>query len=244
MKQALKQYSTHRMLPMKSIRVTLQEEREDDAWFDLSLRELRSGEVRFYKVNDLQTGQWLFKICVDKENSRIMVKAVKCPPGKLYSQLEGATMLFQKSLNPDLYYDIISLTQVDNKGSVHREVVKTREEIPAAILDNFAVKSYDEATGKKLPGNHLVTLTKKEDEKDMITLFILERARTLPPEERRKTLDLMGLIKEMQKTCITDVSNIVSETFNLIRQALDKLLVDLEEKGKIKRLDENFVRLA
>ncbi len=229
---------------MKSIRISLQEERTNDAWFDLSLRELRAGEVRFYKANDLQTGQWLFKVCVDQENSRSMVKAVKCPPGRLFSQLEGATMLFQKSLNPELYYDIISLTQVDDKGSVHRAVVKTQEEIPATIRDNFQIRDYNEATGKKLPGNHLVTLTKKDAEKDMITLFILERARTLPPEERQKTMNLLALIKEMQKTSVTEISNIVSETYNINREELENRLLDLEAKGKIKRLDENFVKLA
>jgi hypothetical protein len=229
---------------VKSIKISLQEERTNDSWFDLSLRELRAGEVRFYKASDPQTGQWLFKVCVDRENSRSMVKAIKCPPGKLFSQLEGATMLFQKSLNSDLYYDIISLTQVDEKGSVHRAVVKTQEEIPATIRDNFQIKNYNEATGKKFPGTHLVTLTKKDDEKEMITLFLLERARTLPPEERQRTMDLFGVIKEMQKTSITDISNIVSETFNIDRASLEKLLSDLEDKGKIKRLDENFVKLA
>ena len=229
---------------MKSIKILLQEERTNDAWFDLSLRELRAGEVRFYKANDLQTGQWLFKVCIDQENSRSMVKAVKCPPGRLFSQLEGATMLFQKSLNPNLYYDIISLTQVDDKGSVHRAIVKTQDEIPATIRDNFQIKDYNEATGKKLPGNHLVTLTNKDAEKDMITLFILERARTLPLEERQKTMNLLALIKEMQKTSITEISNVVSETFNINRVTLEKLLSDLEAKGKIKRLDENFVKLA
>ncbi len=138
-------------------------------------------------------------------------------------------MLFQKSLNFDLYYDIISLTQVDDKGSIHREVVKTREEIPATIRDNFSIKNYSEATGKKLPVTHLVTLTKKDDEKAMITLFILERARTLPLEERRKTMDLIRLIKEMQKTSKTEVSNVVSETFTVDRPTLDKLLADLGE---------------
>jgi DNA-binding MarR family transcriptional regulator len=78
----------------------------------------------------------------------------------------------------------------------------------------------------------------------MITLFILERARTLPPEERQKTMDLMALIKEMQKTSITEVSNITSETFNIDRTTLDKLIADLEAKGKVKRLDENFVKLT
>ncbi len=229
---------------MKSIKISLMEERTDDAWFDLSLRELRAGEVRFYKASDLQTGQWMFKICVDQENRRSMVKAIKCPPGKLYSQIEGATMLFQKSRSPDMYYDIISLTAVDNEGKVHREVVKTMDEIPAAIKDNFEVKPYEEATGRKAPGSHLVTLSKSDDEKAMITLFLLERARTLPPEERQKNMDLVGLIKELQKTSITDLSNIASEQFNVDREVLNKLLSDLEARKKIRRLDENFVKLA
>lgn len=228
---------------MKSIKISLQEERTDDAWFDLSLRELRAGEVRFYKASDLQTGQWLFKICMDPENNRSMVKAIKCPPGKLYSQLEGATMLFQQSQQPNMYYDIISLTQVDSEGKVHREVIKTLEDVPAAIKDNFEVKDYAEATGKKLPGTHLVTLSKKDDEKAMITLFILERARTLPLEERRKSLDLTSLIKQLQKTSITDLNNITNETFNIDREALNQMLKELEDRGKIKRLDENFVKL-
>ncbi len=229
---------------MKSIKISLQEERTDDAWFDLSLRELRSGEVRFYKADDLQTGRWLFKICVDPENSRTMVKAIKCPPGKLFSQLEGATMLFQQSTHAGMYYDIISLTKVNSEGKVHREIAKTIEEIPAPIRDNFEVKNYDEATGKRLPGNHLVTLSKKDDEKAMITLFLLERARTLPPEELQKTMNLLELIKQLQKTSITEVSNITGETFNIDRATLDKLIADLESKGKIRRLDENFVKLA
>jgi len=229
---------------LKSIKITLQEERTEDAWFDLSLRELRTGEVRFYKASDLQTGQWLFKVCIDQENSRTMVKAIKCPQGKLYSQIEGATMLFQKSLNPDMYYDIVSLTQVDAEGKVHREVAKTIEEIPATIKDNFQVNPYEEATGRKAPGNHLVTLSKKDDDREMITLFLLERARTLPPEERQKNMDLMSLIKELQKTSINDLGNITGEQFNIDREALTKLLTDLEAKGKIKRLDENFVKLA
>jgi hypothetical protein len=229
---------------VKSIKISLQEERPEDAWFDLSLRELRAGEVRFYKANDLQTGQWLFKICIDEENSRSMIKAIKCPPGKLFSQLEGATMLFQKSREPDLYYDIISLTQVGQEEKVHREVVKTLEEIPATIRDNFEVKTYEEATGKKIPNGYFVTLSKKGDDKAMITLFLLERARTLPPEERQKSMDLMALIKELQKTSITDLGNITSEQFNVDKEKLNQLLAELENKGKIKRLDENFVKLA
>jgi hypothetical protein len=153
-------------------------------------------------------------------------------------------MLFQKSLNPEQYYDIVSLTQVDGEGKVHREVVKTIEEIPATIKDNFQVRTYEEATGKKAPGNHLVTLSRKDDDREMITLFLLERARTLPPEERQKNMDLMSLIKELQKTSVTDLGNITGEQFNIDRSALTKILADLEAKGRIKRLDDNFVKLA
>ncbi len=227
------------------MKISLLEERTNDAWFDLSLRELRAGEVRFYKVDDLQTGKWMFKVCLDPENNKSMVKAIKCPPGKLFSQLEGATMLFQKSkANPELYYDIISLTRVDQEGRVRREVVKTLEEVPAAIRDNFEVKSYEEATGRKLLGNHLVTLSKKDNEKDMITLFVIERAWTLPVEERQKALDLMALIKQLEKTSITEISHITSETFGIDRATLDGLLAALEAKGKIKRLDESFIKAS
>jgi hypothetical protein len=227
------------------MKIALLEERMNDSWFDLSLRELRAGEVRFYKVDDLQTGKWMFKVCVDPEKDKSMVKAIKCPPGKLFSQLEGATMLFQKSsVYPELYYDIISLTRVDQEGRVRREVVKTLEEVPAAIRDYFEVKSYEEATGRKLLGNHLVTLSKKDNEKDMITLFVIERAWTLPVEERQKSLDLIALIKQFEKTSITEISHVTSETFGIDRATLNGLLAALEAKGKIKRLDESFVKAS
>jgi hypothetical protein len=230
---------------LKNMKITLLEERTDDAWFDLSLRQLRAGEVRFYKVDDLLTDKWLFKVCVDQENNKAMVKAIKCPPGKLFSQLEGATMLFQKSsVNEDLYYDIISLTRVDQEGRVRREVVKTLEEVPSAIRENFEVKTYEEATGRKLLGNHFVTLSKKDNEKDMITLFVIERAWTLPVEERQKAMDLMTLIRKLEKTSIAEIHNVTSEQYGLEKAALDNLLAALEAKGKIKRLDVSYVKAA
>ena len=108
---------------LKNLKIALVEERRGDAWFDLSLRQLRIGEVRFYRVDDLLTGKWLFKVCVDEENSKIMVKALKCPAGRLLSQLEGATMLFQKSIiNDDIFYDVVSLTHVDGDGRFRRVI--------------------------------------------------------------------------------------------------------------------------
>jgi hypothetical protein len=227
------------------MKIALLEEREDDAWFDLSLRELRSGEVRFYKADDLLTGKWLFKVCVDQENSKATVKAIKCPPGRLFSQLEGATMLFQKSaVSDELYYDLISLTRVDSEGRVRREVVKNLEEVPAAIRENFEVKPYEEATGRKLPGNHLVSLSKKDNEKDMIALFIIERAWTLPAEERQKALDLMALIRKLEKTSVAEILSVAGEQFEIEKAAVDSLLEALEAKGKIKRLDDSYVKAA
>ena len=228
---------------MKNMKIVLFEERQEDAWFDLSLRQLRVGEVHFYKVDDLLTGKWLFKVCLDKENYKIMVKAIKCPAGRLFSQLEGATMLFQKSIiNDDLFYDIVSLTHVDGEGRVRREIAKSIEDVPSVIRENFDVKTYEEATGKKLPTNYIVTLSKKDNEKDMITLFLLERAWTLPPEEKQKTMNLMALIKKLEKTSVAEIRDVTSEQFGIEKDTIDSLLADLEAKGKIKRLDNGYVK--
>jgi hypothetical protein len=225
------------------MKIVLLEERQEDAWFDLSLRQLRVGEVRFYKVDDLLTGKWLFKVCIDKENYKIMVKAIKCPAGRLFSQLEGATMLFQKSIiSDDLFYDVISLTHVDGEGRVRREIAKSIEDVPSAIRENFDVKQYEEATGKKLPTNYLVTLSKRDNEKDMITLFLLQRAWTLPLEEKQKSMNLMVLIKKLEKTSVAEIRSVASEQFGIEKDVLDSLLVDLEAKGKITRLDDGYVK--
>jgi hypothetical protein len=195
------------------------------------------------EVFDL-TGR-VFKVCADEENNKSMVKAIKCPPGKLFSQLEGATMLFQKSnANPDFYYDVISLTKVDEEGRVRREVVKTLDDVPSTIKENFQVNSYEAATGRKILGSHFVTLSKKDDEKGMIALFVIERAWTLPVEERQKAVDLMALIRKLEKTSINDIHNVTSETFGMDKATLDSLLAALEAKGKIKRLDESHVKVA
>jgi hypothetical protein len=230
---------------LKNMKIALLEDRPEDGWFDLSLRQLRVGEVRFYKVDDLLTGKWLFKVCFDKENSKSMVKAIKCPAGILFSQLEGNTMLFQKSIiSDDLFYDVISLAHVDGEGKVRREIAQSMEEVPSVIRENFDVKPYEEATGKKLPANYLVTLSKKDNEKDMITLFLLQRAWTLPLEEKQKALNLMTLIKKLEKTSVAEIRSVASEQLGIEKDALDSLLADLEAKGKIKRLDEGYVKAA
>lgn len=230
---------------MKNMKIGLIEERQEDAWFDLSLRQLRVGEVRFYKVDDLLTGKWLFKVCMDRENCKTMVKAIKCPAGRLFSQLEGASMLFQKStINEELFYDVVSLTHVDGDGRVRREIAKSIEEIPSVIRENFMVKSYEEATGKKLPTNYLVTVSRRDNEKGMITLFLLERAWTLPLEEKQKTMNLIALVKKLEKASVAEICSVARDQLGIEKDVVESLLADLEARGKITRLDEGYVKVV
>jgi hypothetical protein len=78
----------------------------------------------------------------------------------------------------------------------------------------------------------------------MITLFLLQRAWTLPPEEKQKTLNLMALIKKLEKASVAELHGIASEQFGIEKDALDSMIADLEVKGKIKRLDESYVKAA
>ena len=190
------------MQVLKYVKVRRVEARPNDAWYDLSLRELRSGEVSFYRVKDFLTGDWLFKLCKDKEQGKILVKAVKCPSGISFSQLEGRTMVFQKSNIEGMLYDVISLSQADENDKVSRKIVSSIEEIPTIIRENYEIKSYEEATGKRAPGKHLVTLCKPENEKEIITLFALERAWGLSqsnPEEKLKEKEEKLLKKKTAK---------------------------------------------
>ena len=172
---------------LNHIKVRRIETRSDDAWYDMNLRQLRNGEVSFYSVKDFLTGEWLLKLCKDVEEGKILVKAVKCPAGVLFSQLEGRTMVFQESNIDGMLYDVISLTEAGKNDKVNRKVVASIKEVPAVIRENYEIKSYEEATGKKAPGKYLVTLSKPEDEKEIIILFVLERAWSLSkstPEDK------------------------------------------------------------
>jgi hypothetical protein len=187
---------------LKHIKVRRIETRPQDAWYDMSLRQLRNGEVSFYRVKDFRTGTWLFKLCTDKEQEKILVKAVKCPAGIRFAQLEGKTMVFQKSKIGGMLYDVISLTQADENDKVSRMIVSSIDEVPAIIKENYEIKPYEEATGKKAPGKHLVTLTKQENQKEIITLFVLERAWGLSqsnPEEKLKEKEEKLLKKKATK---------------------------------------------
>ena len=187
---------------LKQIKVNLMESRPADAWYDMNLRQLRNGEVHYYRAKDFLTGEWLFKLCRDKELGKVVVKAVKCPPGARFAQLEGNTMVFQKSQKEGLLYDIISLTKADENDKLSRKIVDTLEQVPEIIRDNFETKPYEEATGKTAPGKHWVTMSKGDDEKAMVTLFLLERAWTLSlttPEERLTALQAQVKAKLAEK---------------------------------------------
>jgi hypothetical protein len=145
---------------------------------------MRNGEVNFYRVKDFLTGEWLFKLCKDKKLGKIMVKAVKCPVGVRFSQLEGSTMVFQVSKIGGMFYDVLSLTQADESDRLSRKIVSTIEEVPDIIRENYAVEPYEEATGKTAPGKHYVTLCYPENEKAIVTLFILGQFQN--PHQKRK----------------------------------------------------------
>jgi hypothetical protein len=174
---------------LKHVKVKRTETRPIDAWYDMSLRQLRTGEVNYYSVKDFLTGEWLFKLCKDKDQRKITLNAVKCPPGVRFSQLERSSMVFQESQIDEMLYDVISLTYLDENNRLRRNVVASIEEIPPVIRENYEIKSYEEATGKKAPGKHLVTLSKRKNEKELVSLFVLERAWGLSefsPEEKLK----------------------------------------------------------
>jgi hypothetical protein len=193
---------------LKEIKIAKIEERPEDAWYDLSQRQLRKGAVHFYRVKDFLTGDWLFKLCVDRELGKIIVKAIKCPPGVHLAQLEGNTMVFQKSQNESLYYDIISLAGADENDKVRRKVVNQIKDVPTFIRKNFQIQTYEEATGRTAPGKHIVTLTKAEDEKAMITLFILERAwalSSITPEEGLRKFEEQKQLKILSKEAVRQI---------------------------------------
>jgi hypothetical protein len=177
---------------MKRIKVSRIEERPSDTWYDMSLRQLRNGQVNYYRARDFLTGEWLFKLCRDQELGKVLVRAVKCPPGARFAQLEGNSMVFQHSQREGWLYDVVSLTQADENDKLSRKVVDALELVPPIIRENYEVKPYEEATGKPAPGKHWVTLSRADDEKAMVALFLLERAWTLStttPEEKIKTLE-------------------------------------------------------
>jgi len=228
-------------LEKAKIRITKVEERTKDSWVDMSLRSMREGGVRFYNVNDPLTGKWLFKVCSDDEMSRTTVKALKCPPGKGFAQLEGSTVLYQKSLVEGYYYGVLSLSYIDESERLRRNVVNSMEEVPDVIKNNFKTAAYEEARGKTAIGKNLVVLCEEKDEKKMITLFILQRAwpiSKIPPTIGTRKPDLLDLIRSLEQANISDVFQKAEERHGLAKEDTDVLLKVLESEGKIVRSDE------
>jgi len=159
------------MLRKLKIQIRKVEERDRDYWVDMSLRKLREGKVRYYRVRDELTGNWLFKVCRDDQMQRVIVKALKCPPGGGFVQLEGRTMLFQKGLMDGYYYDVISVSYMDEEERLRRNVLDNIDEVPEVIKENFKVMDYEEATGKKIVGKRLVVLCEENDEKKYDSAF-------------------------------------------------------------------------
>ena len=72
------------------------------------------------------------------------------------------------------------------------------DEVPEVIRQNYQTTSYEKATAKKAPGKHWVTLTKADDEKAMVILFLLERAWTLSPLKPEQKLRAIQLQKKLK----------------------------------------------
>ena len=228
---------------LRKLRIQIRkvEERDKDYWVDMSLRKLREGKVRYYRVKDELTGRWLFKICRDDEMQRVIVKALKCPAGGGFVQLEGRTMLFQKGIPEGYYYDVISLSYMDEEERLRRNVLNNMDEVPQVIKENFKVMTYEEATGKKIVGKRLVVLCEEADEKSMILLFLIQRAwpiSKIPSEIGMKASDLLRLIKELEKARLEEIYQAAEHQFKLGRENVDMLLDLLEKEGTIRRLED------
>ena len=229
------------LLRRLKIRIRKVEERDKDYWVDMSIRRLRQGKVRYYKVRDELTGNWLFKVCRDDEMQRVIVKALKCPPGGGFVQLEGRTMLFQRGLVEGYYYDVISLSYMDEEERLRRNVLDNIDEVPEIIKENFKVMGYEEATGKKIVGKRLVVLCEENNEKDMILLFLIQRAwpiSRIPLEIGMRASDLLELIKELEKAKIEEIYEAAENKFKLERENIDMLLKLLEREGTIQRIED------
>jgi len=205
---------------------------------------MREGEVRFYTADDPLTGKWLFKVCFDAEMQRTIIKALKCPPGKGFAQLEGSTLLFQKSLVEGKYYSVISLSYIDGDGRLRKNVVENVEEVPETIKKSFKIASYEEATGKKIAGKRIVALCDEKDDKKMIVMFLLQRAWPLAKitiDFGAKIFDLLEIIKKLEKAQLTEIYQAAKDQYGLMEEEIETLLGFLESEGKILRF-EGYVK--
>lgn len=231
----------------KMIKIISVENRAKDAWFDFGLRQIREGAVIFHKATDFLTGSWLFKACIDEEQGKTIIKALKCPPGKIFAQIEGSTMMFQRSKIEGFVYDIISLTYTGEDERVRREIITDLDKVPASIKDNFEIKKYEEATGKTVIGKNLVTIVRDKDVKDMIILFLMERAwplASISPETGLKEENIVKLIDDAEKASIDEIYALANERLNMMKDDVDKLLDLLKNEGKIDSPSPGYVKIV
>jgi hypothetical protein len=227
----------------KNITIKKIEERKSDYWVDMSLKEIRNGAVYFYRVSDPITGKWLFKICLDKEYHRKTIKAIKCPAGEGYVQLEGRTMLFQKSVIEGYLYDVISLSYLDDNKRLRRNIVSDISEVPQNIREKFKIEIYEKATGKHAIGKRLVTLCKEDNNRMIIILFLLQRAwpiSKLPLDIYKRISSIIKLIKKLEKAKLDNVYSLAEKLYGLQKDDMDLILEKLEAENRIIRLENSI----
>jgi hypothetical protein len=231
------------------VKIFLIEKRDGDVWFDFVSRTLRRGEVQYYRVKDAVSGTWLFKVSIDKEFGKTLVKVSMSPPGVVYPQLEGDTMVFQKSLLEGYMYDTISISYVEENGSVRKKNVGTAEELPKWITSGM-VENYEKATGKKPTyGRGLVTVVREDDYKAMIKFFLMEKAWPLgkiPTEiERRKKAEakrapipperrnVLRTIAKLEMAEDEGIYRALDREFGMKRDEAERILAEMKKEKKI-----------
>ena len=248
---------------LEAVKIGLSERRSLDAWLDFSLREVREGPVSYFRVKDFMSGNWLFKQCVDGELGKVVVKAVKCPPGRAYFTVEGGSMVFQRSVQKGFLYDLISVPKIEESGRVRRKRLREMGEVPPLIRDNFKIVTHLEATGKKTPvAGLLATLTPEEDLRSPLLLFLLERVWPLShqtPEEAYRQMEaeveqwrkpplttahrrLLNAVRRVQRARLIDVYELVKAKVG--EEEYLKVLHDLAEAGKISYPQVGYVKVG
>lgn len=232
----------------RAIAITRLEERDEDAWFDFGLRQLRHGRVTFYRARDAASGEWLFKVSRDKEMGRVVVKALKCPPGKLYAQVEGDSMVFSKSQFEGYLYDVVSVTYVEAGERLRRRVAGSVEEVPSWIRTSYPIKSYLEATGRNPTfGRGCVTLVREDDEKAMVQLFLFEKAWPVSVHEEdvvQSYVDIIPTVRELESASVEKVYEAMRTRFGFSQDDAERLVSWLLRTGRLVSPEPGRVKVA
>ena len=106
---------------------------------------------------------------------------------------------------PDTYSCLPTAAEATGRETGDGNMVSSIEEVPDIIRENYTIKTYEEATGKRAPGKYYVTLSKPENEKAIIILFILERAWSISKISPEEKLEEKEQITEKTKTTKKEV---------------------------------------